>query len=208
MLATFTGEFSYVLRLVAIMLLIPLDTSEAERIFSHMNGIETSERSSLGQFNLVNLMVWHYYAKDMKAWDVPVQEILKVFQELAEDHVHGRNAHVAAVPINYNYRVQLDSSGISGGGGHSGASDAGASIVGGRVGGGSIGGGSGGGNVGGGSGGGGSRGGGTSAGDLPESGQEVDATGDNGHFARWGEGQQEVRGEHAGTHLGTQRVMG
>ena len=43
----------------------------------------------------------------------------------------------------------------------------------------------------GGSGGGGSGGGGTSAGDLPESGQEVDAIGDNGYFARWGEGQQE-----------------
>ena len=42
----------------------------------------------------------------------------------------------------------------------------------------------------------------------PLLGQEVDATGDNGHFARWGEGQQEGRGEHAGTHFGTQRVMG
>lgn len=52
MLVTFSGEYMSVLRLVAIMLLIPLDTSEAERIFSLMNDIKTSERSSLGQRNL------------------------------------------------------------------------------------------------------------------------------------------------------------
>ena len=43
MLVTFSGEYMSALRLVAIMLLIPLDTSEAERIFSLMN---TSRRPS------------------------------------------------------------------------------------------------------------------------------------------------------------------
>ena len=49
-------HYTQVLRLVAIMLLIPLDTSEAERIFSLMNDIKTSERASLGQRNLAALM--------------------------------------------------------------------------------------------------------------------------------------------------------
>ena len=47
----FTHEYCYVyvLRLVVFMLLIPLDTSEAERIFSLMNDIKTSQRTQLGQ---------------------------------------------------------------------------------------------------------------------------------------------------------------
>ena len=58
MLTMFTSEYLYVLRLVAIMLLIPLDTSEAERIFSLMNDIKTSERSTLGRRNLAALMYY------------------------------------------------------------------------------------------------------------------------------------------------------
>ena len=76
-----------VLRLVAIMLLIPLDTSEAERIFSLLNDIKTSERASLGQRNLAALMFWHYHGHKLKAWQVPVEEIFKEFRALAADKV-------------------------------------------------------------------------------------------------------------------------
>eukprot|EP00966_Prymnesium_polylepis_P083793 1940396-Prymnesium_polylepis.1 len=99
MLTRFTAEYSFVLRLVAIMLVIPLDTSEAERIFSLMNDIKTPERASLGQKNLVNLMIWHYYGKGMKPWDVPVQEILAEFHAMVADNPLGRRPHVAATPI-------------------------------------------------------------------------------------------------------------
>jgi hypothetical protein len=34
------------------------------------------QRASLSQKKLMNLMIWHYYGKAMKPWDVPVQEIL------------------------------------------------------------------------------------------------------------------------------------
>jgi len=54
-----------------------LPTSEAERIFSLMNDIKTSERSRLGQRNLAALMFWHYHGKDLKPWQLPVQDILK-----------------------------------------------------------------------------------------------------------------------------------
>ena len=91
------------LRLVAIMLLIPLDTSEAERIFSLMN---TSRR--LGQRNLANLMFWHYHGRNMKAWEVPVQEILKEFHELVKGSQRGRHAHPAAVPIKYAFPLAED----------------------------------------------------------------------------------------------------
>ena len=47
MLVTFTSEFQHVLRLVVIMLLIPLDDSEAERIFSLMNDIKTTDHRAL-----------------------------------------------------------------------------------------------------------------------------------------------------------------
>ena len=89
MLTMFTSEYLYVLRLVAIMLLIPLDTSEAERIFSLMNDIKTSERSRLGQRNLAALMFWHYHGKDLKPWQLPVQDILEYFHAMAADKVRG-----------------------------------------------------------------------------------------------------------------------
>ena len=108
MLVTFSGEYMSVLRLVAIMLLIPLDTSEAERIFSLMNDIKTSERSRLGQRNLANLMFWHYHGRNMKAWEVPVQEILKEFHELVKGSKRGRQAHPAAAPIKYAFPLAED----------------------------------------------------------------------------------------------------
>ena len=54
MLTQFTGDFPLVLKLVVIALLIPVDTSECERVFSLMNDLKTSERNSLGQENLKN----------------------------------------------------------------------------------------------------------------------------------------------------------
>jgi len=106
MLVTFSGEYMSALRLVAIMLLIPLDTSEAERIFSLMNDIKTSERSCLGQRKLANLMFWHYHGRNMKAWEVPVQEILKEFHELVKGSKRGRQAHPAAAPIKYEHKAE------------------------------------------------------------------------------------------------------
>ena len=59
MLVQYTDEYALVLRLVVISLLIPADTSECERIFSLMNDLKTTERNSMGQQNLKNLMLWH-----------------------------------------------------------------------------------------------------------------------------------------------------
>ena len=50
----------YVLRFVVFMLLVPVDTSEAERIFSLMNDIKTHGRTRLQQHNLNAMMVWNY----------------------------------------------------------------------------------------------------------------------------------------------------
>ena len=51
-------------------------------------------------------MIWHYYGKSVKPWDMPVQEILKEFHGLVVDRVRGRESHVPAVPISYNYTVE------------------------------------------------------------------------------------------------------
>jgi hypothetical protein len=64
-------------------LLIPVDTSECERVFSLMNDLKTAERSSLGQQTLKNLMLWHVVGKKMECKDVPVMAILKEFREMA-----------------------------------------------------------------------------------------------------------------------------
>ena len=93
MLTQFVDRFPLVLRLVAITLLIPSDTSECERIFSLMNDIKTAERSSIGQRNLKNLMLWFVSARNIEAdgslggkkmacRDVPVMEIVKEFREI------------------------------------------------------------------------------------------------------------------------------
>ena len=58
MLVQFGDTYGHVLRLAAILLLIPLDTSECERIFSLMNNVKTADRSRLSQANLRNLMLW------------------------------------------------------------------------------------------------------------------------------------------------------
>ena len=64
---------------VVFMLIIPVDTSEAERIFSLMNDIKTSGRSRLCQQNLAAMMIWHYHGRNMDFKNVPVCEILKEF---------------------------------------------------------------------------------------------------------------------------------
>ena len=43
--------------------------------------------------------------KELKPWQVPVQEILREFHALATG-ARGRNAHVAAVPIKYSYAFE------------------------------------------------------------------------------------------------------
>ena len=59
MLVQFSESTRSCFDLSSIALLIPADTSECERIFSLMNDIKTSERESLGQEVLRNLMHWH-----------------------------------------------------------------------------------------------------------------------------------------------------
>ena len=56
MLVHFHEEYPLPLRLVAIALIIPADTSECERIFSLMNDIKTAERSSMATVTLKHLM--------------------------------------------------------------------------------------------------------------------------------------------------------
>ena len=58
MLVQFTDDYPLVLRLVAIMLIIPADTKECERIFSLMNDLKSAERNSLSQEYLRALMIW------------------------------------------------------------------------------------------------------------------------------------------------------
>jgi hypothetical protein len=55
-LVHFHSHYPLPLRLVAISLLIPTDTSECERIFSLMNDIKTAERSSMSTETLKHLM--------------------------------------------------------------------------------------------------------------------------------------------------------
>ncbi|KOO33057.1 zinc finger protein 862 [Chrysochromulina tobinii] len=114
MLVQYADEYALVLRLVVISLLIPADTSECERIFSLMNDLKTAERSSMGQQNLKNLMLWHImgYKTDaegkkvkMPCCDVPVMAILKEFRSMAFENggMLGRKAHRAAAVPKYEY---------------------------------------------------------------------------------------------------------
>ena len=72
MLTHFTDEYSRVLRLVVVALLIPADTSECERVFSLMNDLKTSERNMLGQASLKDMMIWHTVTKRLECKEVPV----------------------------------------------------------------------------------------------------------------------------------------
>ena len=104
MLVHFLDEYPLVLRLVAIALLIPVDTSECERVFSLMNDLKTAERGSLGQVTMNHLMLWHSQAKDITCEKLPVMAILKEFRKLAG--IRGRNAHRPTNPPKYNYMVE------------------------------------------------------------------------------------------------------
>jgi len=77
--------YNFILRLVVMMLLMPIDTSICERIFSLMNNIKTSERSTMGQGVLRNLMLWHSLAGDVSMAEVPWISILKEFKLLSKD---------------------------------------------------------------------------------------------------------------------------
>ena len=67
MLVHSADEYPLALRLVAISMLIPADTSECERIFSLMNDIKTAERSKMATTTLRNLIVWHRMARKLEA---------------------------------------------------------------------------------------------------------------------------------------------
>ena len=106
MLVGFSDEYPLALRIVAISLLLPTDTSECERIFSLMNDLKTAQRSSMKQDALKNLMLWHTYGKDLSCKDVPVMAILKKFKERAG--IRGRNKHVGTNPPKYDYVVKAE----------------------------------------------------------------------------------------------------
>jgi hypothetical protein len=103
MLTHYTAEFGLVLRLVAIMLLIPIDTSECERIFSLMNDVKSALRNSLGERNLRNLMLWHYHGKKLSFAQLPIGEIIQEFMGLASEatlNANGRRGpHRGRTPL-------------------------------------------------------------------------------------------------------------
>ena len=65
MLLFYAEEYSLALRLVAISVIVPCDTSECERIFSLLNDMKTDERSKMGARTLRNLMIWHRMARNL-----------------------------------------------------------------------------------------------------------------------------------------------
>ena len=80
-------------------------------IFSLMNDLKTSERSSMDQQNLKNLMLWHIMGyttnadgkkEKMVCRDVPVMAILKEFRTMI-DSVRGRKAHRPEQVPKYEY---------------------------------------------------------------------------------------------------------
>ena len=91
MIANFADEYRYVLRFVVFMMLMPLDTSMCERMFSLMNNIKSSERSRMGQRNLRNLMAWHSHGKDVTHQQLPWITIMNEFKLLAGNA--GRKTH-------------------------------------------------------------------------------------------------------------------
>ena len=106
MLVHFSDEFNLIMRLVAILLLLPTDTSECERVFSLMNDLKTAERSTLKQATLKNLMLWHSLGKGLSCQQLPVMAILKEFREISGKR--GRDAHRGTQPPTYAYRVKVE----------------------------------------------------------------------------------------------------
>ena len=81
-------------------MVMPVDTSEGERVFSLMNNIKTSERSRLNDENVRNLMLWYVAAKDIPPENIPCMAILQNFRELAGPR--GRHCHKETVPVSVN----------------------------------------------------------------------------------------------------------
>ena len=106
MLTKYSDKYPLVLRLVVVMLLIPCDTSECERVFSLMNDLKTAERNRVGQKNLKNLMIWHSIAKKLSFVELPVVAILEEFRRLGGPR--GRNAHRPTAPPKHNYIVKVE----------------------------------------------------------------------------------------------------
>jgi uncharacterized membrane protein YgcG len=92
-----TDEYLQALKLAALMLLVPIDTSECERIFSIMNDVKNGIRSSLASDVLRNLMLWYYYGKDIKTEQLPAYEILTEWYDLCAEEglAHVRTQRVA-----------------------------------------------------------------------------------------------------------------
>lgn len=107
--AGFSDDYPRVLRLVVIMLLVPVDTSEPERIFSMMNDIKVAERSSMSTAVLRDLIMWYFHGKEMPAHELPVLEIIKEWRTLHAE-LHGAESkqkpHRPAPPRVYDYTVQ------------------------------------------------------------------------------------------------------
>ena len=114
MLLHYHESYPLPLRLVVIALLIPVDTSECERIFSLMNDIKTAERASMGSATLKNIMLWHRAARRigedgalssvaLSCAQLPAMEIVKIFKDMAGPK--GRNRHRAALRPQYAYEA-------------------------------------------------------------------------------------------------------
>ena len=93
-LTHYTCELQLVLRLVVLMMVLPLDTSECERVFSLMNDIKCALRERLNNDTVNWLMVWHRASKGKKCSECPAGAILAAFRASAGPR--GRYAHLAA----------------------------------------------------------------------------------------------------------------
>ena len=79
------------LRLVVFMFLMPIDTSECERVFSLLKDIKTSLREALRNDTLNWLIHWHRASKGKKAAECPVPAILAQYR--ADAGPRGRYKH-------------------------------------------------------------------------------------------------------------------
>lgn len=94
----YQDNYVNVLRLVIIMLLIPTDTSECERLFSLMNNIKTAKRAGLLTGKTQSLMMWHYVWHDVKPCDFPVRAVLDQILADVEEADRKLNRHRVSRP--------------------------------------------------------------------------------------------------------------
>eukprot|EP00966_Prymnesium_polylepis_P081891 1896776-Prymnesium_polylepis.2 len=95
-LTQFSEQFLEVNKLVAIMLLIPTDTSECERISSIMNDIKSAERGCLKGETLKHLMLWYSHGKDIPTAELPVVDILQEWLAICTEELTHVRTHRAA----------------------------------------------------------------------------------------------------------------